>query len=544
MKSACSRSVFAILILSLSCSAAFAQTAPSPAIKLMPGVGNVHHHVSTTNAQAQAFFDQGMDFIYGFNHVEAEKSFRRAAELDPNLGMAYWGVAKALGPNYNLPVDPAREKQAYDAIQKAEALAKNAPQMERDYIQALAQRFTSDPSADLHQLDRNYRDAMRALSQKYPDDLDAATLSAEAGMDLNPWRLWNADGSAAPGTEEVVATLESVLKRDPNHMGANHYYIHAVEASAHPERALPCADRLGALAPASGHLVHMPAHTYIRTGNHEQSAQVNEKAATADETLLKATNEQGIYPMMYYTHNLHFITMADSMMGRYADALKAAHRVEAHVSPMAKQVPMLDGFMPIPTLVMVRFRRWSDILSLPAPPAGLPMSNGIYHYARGLAFANQGKEAEARAELAELEKLAPEMSKIPTNPTGAGNAQKIPKIAAELIQARLAKSKTETVDHLRAGVALQDSMDYTEPPDWFYPVRESLGAALLENGQAAEAEKVFREDLERNPRNGRSLFGLRESLKAEGKAEDAEAVDQQFKSAWKNADSQLKLSEL
>src|SRR5437868_1720310 len=449
------RAIAYLLLLGFcSCLLAQSPSPAEPAMKLMPGVGNAHHKVSTTNPEAQAFFDQGLAFIYGFNHVEAEKSFRRAAELDPNLGMAYWGVAKALGPNYNLPVDPAREKQAYDAIQKAEALAKNAPQMERDYIQALAQRFTSDPSADLHQLDRNYRDAMRALSQKYPDDLDAATLSAEAGMDLNPWRLWNADGSAAPGTEEVVATLESVLKRDPGHMGANHFYIHAVEASAHPERALPCADRLGALAPASGHLVHMPAHTYIRTGNHEQSAQVNEKAATADETLLKATNEQGIYPMMYYTHNLHFITMANSMMGRYADALNAAHRVEAHVSPMAAKVPMLDGFMPMPTLVMVRFRRWQDILKLPAPAAGLPMTNGVYHYARGLALAGTGKPTEARAELAELEKLAPEMSKIPTNPTGTGNAQKIPKIAAEVIEARMASGKAEAIEHLRAAVTL------------------------------------------------------------------------------------------
>src|SRR5207253_3019907 len=306
----------------------------------------------------------------------------------------------------------------------------------------------------------------------------------------------------------------------PNHLGANHFYIHATEASTHPERAVPSADRLGALAPASGHLVHMPAHTYIRTGDHETSARVNEEAAAADETLLKATNEQGIYPMMYYTHNLHFITMADSMMGRYADALRAARRVEAHVAPMAQKVPMLDGFMPMPTLVMVRFRRWQEILNLPKPAAGLSMTNGVYHYARGLAFANTGKQAEARAELAELEKLAPEMSKIPTNPTGAGNAQKIPKIAAELIEAKLAGEKSAQIAHLRAAVSLQDAMDYTEPPDWFYPVRESLGAALLANGQAAEAEKVFREDLDRNPRNGRSLFGLRESLKAQGKTED------------------------
>lgn len=514
---------------------------------LLPGVGSAHHKVATANPEAQQYFDQGLAFIYGFNHDEAARSFQRAAQLDPKMAMAYWGIAKALGPNYNLPVDPEREKQAYEAIQKSLSLSQSSPHMDRDYIEALAHRFTNDPSADLKKLDVEYRDAMRALMQRYPDDLDAATLFAEAGMDLNPWRLWNADGTPAPGTEEIVATLESVLKRNPDHIGANHYYIHAVEASQHPDRALPSAARLADLAPASGHLVHMPGHIFIRTGDHESSAQTNERAAAADEKLLKATNEQGIYPMMYYTHNLHFITMAQAMMGNYSGAMKAARRVEAHVSPQAKEIPMLDGFMPIPMLVRVRFQRWQEILNVSQPQSALPMSNGIWHYARALAFAATGKQNDARAELVALEKLAPEMSKIPTNPTGTGNAERIPKIAAQVIQAKLDMANKNTggaIEHLQTAVALQDSMDYTEPPDWFYPVRESLGAALLRSGRAGGAEKVFREDLDRNPRNGRSLFGLRESLKAQGKIEDAVAVDQQFKTAWKNADIQLRIEDL
>lgn len=515
--------------------------------QMLPGMGKVDHPVNTRNPEAQRYFNQGLALIYGFNHDEAAHSFRSAAELDPKLAMAWWGVALAVGPNYNLPVDQQRELEAYNAVQKALALSADGPKKERAYIEALAKRYTNQPTTNYLALEQAYHDAMRQVSRAYPDDLDAATLFAESGMNLRPWKLWNADRTPAPGTEEIVATLESVLRRDPNHVGANHYYIHAVEASAHPERALPSAQRLAALAPGAGHLVHMPAHVYIRTGDHESGARTNELAAAADEKYLKLTNAQGVYPMMYYTHNLHFIAIENAMMGRYSDAMKAAQRVQAHVAPHAAHMPMLDSFNPLPTLVLVRFQRWDEILRLPQPDARLPISRGIYHYARGLAFAHGGNAAQAQAEVAALKQVAPEMSKIPTNPQGPRNASIIPQIAAEIVQARIAQQQNNgpaAVQHLQRAVLLEDSMDYNEPPDWFYPVRESLGAALLRNGDAVQAEKVFRDDLERNPRNGRSLFGLIQALKSQGRNEDARSVEQQFQTAWKNADTQLSISQL
>ena len=526
------------MLLILPCSAAFAQKT-----QLITGIGKVHHSVTSSNPEAQKYFDQGLAFLYGFNHDEAARSFQRAAELDPAMGMAWWGIAKALGPNYNLAVDPEREKQAWQAIQKAGKLGEKNSPLDRDYISALATRFSDDPAADFKKLNVKYREAMRGLAAKYPDDLNAATLFAEAGMDVNPWQLWNAGGAPASGTAEIVSTLESVLQRDPHHLGANHFYIHAVEASRHPDRALPSAERLAALAPASGHLVHMPAHTFIRTGDFEAAMRTNESAVTVDDALIKATGEQGIYPMMYYTHNLHFIVMADAMLGRYQDSLRAAHRVQAHI----KDIPMLEGLMALPAQVMVRFGRWNEILNLPAPGNSLPVSNGMWHYARAMAFAAGGNEPATQKELTALRKFAPEMARTPTHPAGPGNAQKIPQIAAEIIQARLASAlgnKSAAIRHLQAAVALQDAMDYNEPAEWFHPVRESLGAALLLNGQPAEAEKVFRDDLQINPRNGRSLFGLRESLKAQGKMEDANIVNEQFQTAWQHADASLNVGDL
>ncbi|HZQ92810.1 MAG TPA: hypothetical protein VFA60_13525 [Terriglobales bacterium] len=525
-----------------------ARPAAAPAARLMPGVGEVNHPVRTSNPEAQRFFNQGLALDYGFNHDEAEKAFWRAAELDPTMAMAWWGVALVVGPNYNLPIDQEREKKAFEAIQKARRLAANGPEPERDYIEALAKRYTDNPNADFHQLDVDYNNAMRELSKKYPDDLDAATLFAESGMTLRPWKLWNADHTPAPGTGEIVETLESVLRRNPQHIGANHFYIHAVEASAHPEAAMPSALRLAALAPSSGHLVHMPGHIFIRTGDHESSLATNINAARADENYIKTTQAHGVYPMMYYTHNLHFIVMENAMMGRYAESLAAARKVQAHVGPHIKDMDLLDFFNTMPSLVMVRFRKWDDILKSPAPAAGSgPYTAGTWHYARGLAFAAQGKEKETITELDALQKLAPEMAKIPTNTVGPGNAQKIPVIAAHVIQARLASSlgKTdEAVAHLREAVSIQDTLDYNEPPDWFYPVRETLGGTLLRAGRAAEAEQVFRADLAMNPRNARSLFGLMESLKAQKRAHDAAFVEQEFKSAWKGADTQLRIEDL
>src|SRR6476646_4814316 len=322
---------------------------------LMTGLGDLHHPVSTRNPEAQKFFDQGLCLIYDFNHDEAARSFQKATELDPKLAIAYWGVAEAVGPNYNDPASEDRFKQAHDAIQKAVDLSANASSSEQAYIQAMAKRFPADPRADLRKAAEDYRDAMREVASKYPDDLDAATLFAEAGMNLHPWGLWKLDGSPREGTEEIVSTLESVIKRDPNHMGAVHYYIHAVEASAAPQRALAGANRLASMAPAAGHLVHMPAHVYIRTGDYEAAIQTNEKAAAADRAYIQSSGAQGIYPAMYYSHNLHFIAAAASMNGDYAEAKKAADMLAAHVGPHVKDMPPLEAFMTVPLAVNLRF---------------------------------------------------------------------------------------------------------------------------------------------------------------------------------------------
>ena len=524
-----------------------AQSPTANAARLMPGFGDVHHPVSTSNPEAQKFFNQGLALSYGFNHEEAERSFRRAAELDPKLAMAWWGVAYVVGPNYNMPVDPEHEKTAYDAIQKAVTLSANTPQIERDYIQALAKRYTNQANPDYHKLAVDYSNAMRDLSHKYPDDLDAATIFAESAMNLRPWQLWNKDGSPAPGTEEIVSTLESVLRRDPTHLGANHFYIHAVEASSHPERALPSAERLAALAPASGHLVHMPGHIYIRTGDHAASEETNVKAAAADEAYIKATGVQGVYPMMYYSHNLHFIAIENANLGNYAASLAAAHKLADHVTPHIDEMPMLDFFASMTPMIMVRFRQWDQILQQPAADPKHVVSAGIWHYARGLAYASKSQVKEAQAEIAELNKLAPEMGKIPTNSVSNANAEAIPVIAVHIVEARIAlaqKKNADAIAHLKQAVDLEDAMDYNEPPDWIAPVRETLGGMLLQAGNPVAAEKVFRADLERHPRNPRSLFGLMESLKAQDRTVDAQWVERQFEAAWTNSDTKLRIEDL
>ncbi|HEX7287297.1 MAG TPA: hypothetical protein VF532_14015 [Candidatus Angelobacter sp.] len=523
------------------------QSKPKPAT-LVTGLGDLHHPVTTSNAEAQKFFDQGLRYIYAFNHDEAERSFARAAELDPKLAMAYWGIAEAVGPNYNDPADPDRFKKAHEAIQKASALAAGASPSEKAYIAAMALRFPADPNADRRQAAEAYHDAMRGLVKQFPDDLDAATLFAEAGMNLHPWGLWHVDGSPELGTEEIVATLESVLRREPNHMGAIHYYIHAVEASPSPERALAAANRLAALAPAAGHLVHMPAHVYIRTGDFESGIKTNEAAAAADRAYIQSSGAQGIYPAMYYSHNLHFIAACASMNGDYARARKAADMLGAHVGPLVKDIPPLEGFMTVPIAVSVRFQKWDDILAMKPPDPAMQTTTVFWHFARGMALAGKGKVAEAEAEYRIVKEAAdktpPEqVFAMPVN----NRAKDVLTIAENVLGAKIAlaqKDSTRAIAMLRRAVEIQDTLKYDEPPDWFFPVRESLGAVLLLNGNAVEAEKVFREDLERNPRNPRSLFGLREALKAQNKTYDAQFVDKQFQASWKSPDIKLTVKDL
>ena len=512
---------------------------------LTPGLGNIHHKVSTANSEAQSFFDQGLAFIWAFNHDEAARSFKQAAELDPQLAMANWGVALAIGPNYNMDVDPERERSADQAIQRARQLESGATAGERAYIEALSERFTSDPKANLKALAVNYKNAMGEVVKSFPDDLDAATLYAESMMDLRPWHLWNADGQPAEGTLEIVRVLESVLARDAKHIGANHFYIHAVEASPHPERALQSAERLRTLAPAAGHLVHMPAHIYMRTGDYASAVASNQQGASADQSYIKSGGG-GMYALMYYSHNLHFLAIAACMEGNYSEARRAVDELDDNVRPHLRGSPVADLFMATRPLVLVRFRRWDEILKLPqTDKTGAPFTDVFTHFARGMAYAATNRLSDSRAERKVFLKAAKALS--PFVSWGFSSTQTLCEIAGDMLSARIAVSERDTTTAARLltkAVELEDKLAYDEPPDWYVPVRESLGGVLYLNGKYAEAEAVFRADLDRHPRSGRSLYGLSQALRAQQKPTEAAEVETQFDAAWKKADIKLTMADL
>ena len=374
---------------------------------LLEGLGDHHHKITTAAFQSQAFFNQGLRLLYAFNHNEAIRAFRAIEDVDPHCAMAQWGIAYALGPNYNLEADAERDAEAYAAIEKAQRYGRHATPAEQDYIAALAKRYSATPETeDRKALDQAYADAMRELAKKYPDDLDAATLYAEALMDLHPWELWTHDGKPQPGTEEIVATLERVLAKNPNHPGANHFYIHAVEASPQPERGLPSAERLPKLMPAAGHMVHMPAHIYLRAGRYADAAENNRQAVAADQKYIAKCQPEGIYPMMYYPHNIHFLWSALCWQGRRADAVKAADDLSAMMTEeMVREMPMIEAFVPTRLFTLVRFGMWDDVLQVPAPPADFPYATGIWHFARGVALVETNRPDEAEAELKQLREI-------------------------------------------------------------------------------------------------------------------------------------------
>lgn len=513
---------------------------------LLAGLGNLQHPVSTRNPLAQKFFNQGLMLIYAFNHEEAARSFQQAAKLDPKLAMAWWGYALAVGPNYNeTTIDPARMKAAVEAVQKAQALTSNASEIERAYIAAMEKRFTLEATPDVKKLGTAYSEAMREIYQRFPDDLNAATLYADSLMNVQPWQLWTREGKPLGNTEEIVRILENVLRRDPNHIGANHLYIHAVEASRQPERGIPSAERLGKLAPAAGHLVHMPGHIYIRTGDYAQAAKVNIDAAAVDRAYIKATGANGMYPAMYFSHNLHFQVENFNRTGQYLEARRAARELETNVRQHVKAMPMVEGFLPYPMFVLLRFGKWDEMLKVPEPDKAQTVTHTVWYYARGCAFAATGKVPEAKRD---LQTFSDALKNLPgETPFGLNTAQSVLSIAKHVLTARIAWAegdKAAAIEAYQKGVLGQHMLNYDEPPGWYYPVRESLGAALLLHGNAAEAEQVFRTDLVVNPRNGRSLFGLWESLKAQQKADAARWVEAEFKAAWKNADAPLKLEQL
>jgi tetratricopeptide (TPR) repeat protein len=549
--------VIAATLLALGCRApapqntsadATTSTPSVPSTGILPGVGAHHHPIATTNPDAQKFFDQGMALVFGFNHEEATRSFQRAAELDPRAPMPHWGIAWSVGPNYNLDIDDPRAKRAFEAIDTATKLSVNGSPVERDYVAAMAVRYSSDPKADRPALARRYSQAMADLVRRYPEDLDAATLYAESLMNLRPWKLWTLDGKPAEDTPRILAVLESVMKRAPNHMGANHYYIHAVEASTSPERALPSAARLETLAPAAGHLVHMPAHVYARTGDHAAAARANLAGANADRAYLKELPPDTFYGMAYYSHNLHFLADSHMMQGRFGEAQQAATELSERLLPHAEMMPMIESMAVSPLNVLMRFGRHEEVLKQAAPPENRPVMVAWWHFARGVAYARLQRVEEAEKERAQLRDTA---SRIPDSAlfggTGLESARTVVTIAGVVLDARIAEARRQDDAAIAAwtsATAAVDRLPYDEPPVWFYPVRESLGAALLRAGRAAEAERVFREDLVRHPRNARSLLGLHEALAQQKKDADAAWIDTQFREAWKNADSKVAVDDL
>jgi tetratricopeptide (TPR) repeat protein len=530
--------------------AALAQHSHSPAkapapVMLATGLGDINHPVSTNNPDAQKFFNQGLAYIFAFNHEEAVRSFKQAAQLDPQLAMAYWGAALALGSNYNVQAEGPALLEAYSLLQKAIQLAPKASEHERAYINALAKRYSSDLQADKHKLAVAYMNTMGELAKHNPDDFDAATLYAESMMNLRPWKLWNHEGQPAEGTLEIVSVLEGVLRRNPNHTGANHYYIHAVEASANAERALPSAARLGKIAPKAGHLVHMPSHVYIRTGDYAEAAQSNVDAIAADREYIEKTGAQGLYTMMYYNHNIHFLAAANAMKGRYADAIKSARELQANVDPHLEAMPMLEMFRPYSIVALVRFGKWDEILKEPKPNSSLKITTGFWHFARGSAYAASKQAANAETELAALRAVS---KTIPADASlGNNSAVKVMKLAELALEGKIAFArgdKQDAFDLLNKAVVAEDATNYNEPADWDLPVREIFGGVLLSSGDYATAERVFRAELDKRPRNGRALFGLLESLKRQGKDSAAKMVQLEFENAWKSADTKLSVAGL
>lgn len=512
---------------------------------LFDDLGDHHREITTRSPEAQAFFDQGLRLTYGFNHDEAARSFARAAQLDPSCAMCFWGAAYTLGPNYNMPMLPDRAAAAWDALQRARAAAPGATAVEQALIDALSQRYAGPEHLDAEAMQPHveaYAAAMRDVATRFPEDADVLALAAEAAMNVRPWNLWDRDGSPAPGTEAIVAMLERAIALDPDHPGAHHYYIHATEASRDPGRALPSAERLPGLMPGAGHTVHMPAHVYQRVGRYADASAANRAAIEADARYLARVTPPGYYPL-YVAHNHGFLAYSASMEGRANESLAAA-REAASTMPMdvVCGMPGMDFFMTEPLLVMVRFGRWDELLEEPEPPAQHAVHRAFWRHARGMALASRDRLDEARADLAELERIRAE---IPEDLlTGLNEGRLVLELAAKILEARIAERAGEdSIPLWEQAVALEDRLSYNEPADWFYPSRHYLGAALLDAGRARDAERVYREDLERNPENGWALFGLTRALRAQrGRARDAAEIEQRFRDAWARADIVLERS--
>ena len=509
---------------------------------LLEGLGDLHWPISTDSELAQRYFDQALTLAYGFNHLEAERSFREAARLDDDCAICFWGAALVLGPNINDPVPtPEREVQAFETLGEASARLQRASEKERALVEALQTRYAAAPPSDRSSLDLAYAEAMRSVARRFPDDLQIQTLFAEAMMDTMPWAYWTEDAQPKPLTQDVFDTLDFVLERDPDHPGANHFYIHAVEQEQ-PERGVKPADNLRRVVPGAGHLVHMPSHIYIRVGRYHDGSLANELAIEADNDYVTQCRAQGIYPVAYVPHNHHFLWATTTMEGRSADALAAARHTAQHVDRSLIREPdmgMLQHFSAIPYYALVRFGKWEEILREPPPDADLLYPTAVWHYARGIAYARERKLEEATRELRQVRAIAADSRLKEIRIWGLNPTSSLAKIATAVLQAEIAAAHNDiktAVAQLRKAIAIEDGLIYGEPPDWFYPVRHNLGAILLEAGRPRAAEKVYREDLSRFPENGWSLFGLAESLRAQGKKKEADEAQRRFEIAWQHAD--------
>lgn len=511
-----------------------ATTIPTDSVPLYDNLGAHHFAITTKIPLAQRFFDQGLRLTYGFNHGEAIRAFNEATRLDPGCAMCYWGTALAYGPHVNAGMDSAAGVAAYAAVRKAEALAPRATAREQAYIRALARRYSAVPPADRAKLDSAYSRAMAGVVKRYPGDLDAATLYAESLMDLRPWNYWKKNGQPYPGTPAILAQLERVLKKNPNHPGACHYFIHAVEAVT-PERAVPCAERLAGLMPGVGHMVHMPGHIYIRVGRYEDAITSNVHAVHTDESYIASEKPTGVYPIGYYPHNYHFLSFAATMVGKSKQAIDAARALVQKVPvEIARQVPPVEPLVPYLHLTLATFGKWDDVLAEPAPPADLRFATGMVQYARGTAFAAKQQWVDAQMALDTLTAIL--------NATEVGSNKSVLEVAMHALTGEIAARRGKLDDaamHYRVAMKLEDGLQYIEPPLWHYPIRHSLGKILLQAGKAAEAEALYREDLKRFPGNGWSLYGLAASLRGRGAIKDAEQVEVEFRKAWAGADVAL-----
>ena len=512
---------------------------------LLKGLGNYAMRVTTTSEQARLFFNQGFTLYYGFNHLEAFRSFKEAARLDPNFAMAYWGQAMSLGPNINAAMDLADGQVVYQAVLKAVQLAPGVSEREQALIRAVSQRYSAEAPVNRSALDLAYADAMASAAQQFPSDVDVITLYAEALMDLHPWDYFLKDGTPQPWTAQILATIERAIALDNDHPGANHLYIHAYEASTQPGKAMKSADLLRTLVPAAGHLVHMPSHIYIRTGRYNDGVIANKKAVKTDEEYLAQCKAEGFYPLVLYPHNIHFLWACATLDGQSREAIQAADLLAAKqkfdlmLDPTWKS---LQHFYATPYYARVRFGKWDEILRLEQPDERLVYANGIWRYARAIAFTRKGKTEQANGELAALQKLAADESIVNEKILGINGMAHVLNIAILVTKGELAaaaKDHAKAIEHLKEAVKLEDALLYQEPYDWHHPVRQVLGDVLLEAGDAVQAEKYFREDLYLFANNGWSLTGLARALELQGKADEAKATRAALKESFARADVKL-----